>query len=514
MSEQQNPIVLRLQDSVTYVEGRMDKTVYSGLKKILGFEDEKAVWKQRAIQQKFGNKAKWMKNFETYQTTVCYAGKCRCAVKKQGTHFPTGLASKAIEYFKDFNVPYQILNERSAIAKNAGYSMSDEFESRDYQQTIIADSCNRERGIIKVATGGGKTSIASGIISQIGAEPTVFYVTSKDLLRQAREELTRFIRYQGKPLEVGVVGGGKCELKDITVMTVQTAVKALGHRFAKYDDEDDSDSTKLNDQNKKQIVDFIKSSKLMVCDEVQHWAAKTCQIIADSSVSARYRFGLSATPWRDEGDDMLIDGCFGRAIADISASFLIERGYLVQPSIYFVHARKANLEGAYATVYKEGIVENQERNMMIANIAQKMTEAGRHVLVLIKIIDHGKQLEAMIPNSFFVNGSHSAKTRSEWIEKMRRREAPVTIATSIFDEGVDVKPLDGLILGGSGKSQTRALQRVGRVLRTYEDKMSGFVKKDAFVVDFQDNMKYMLGHSRKRRKIYETEPKFIIKDWK
>lgn len=211
---------------------------------------------------------------------------------------------------------------------------------------------------------------------------------------------------------------------------------------------------------------------------------------------------------------MLIDGCFGRAIADISASFLIERGYLVQPSIYFVHTRTPNLEGAYATVYKEGIVENQERNLMIANIAQKMTESGRHVLVLVKIIEHGERLEAMIPNSFFINGSHSAKTREEWIAKMRRREAPVTIATSIFDEGVDVKPLDGLILGGSGKSQTRALQRVGRVIRTFEDKASGFVKKDAFVVDFHDNMKYMLGHSRKRRKIYETEPKFIIKDWK
>lgn len=515
MSEQHNPVVLRMQDSVTYVEGRMDKTVYSGLKKVLGFEDEKAMWKQRAVEQKFGGKPKWMKSFDTYQTTVCYAGKCRCAVKKQGTHFPTGLASQAVQYFKDFSVPYSVRNERSAAVVNAGYSMSDEFESRDYQQTIISDSCNRERGIVKVATGGGKTSIASGVIAQIGAEPTVFYVTSVDLLKQAKDELTRFIRYRGSPLDVGIVGDGKCDIKNVTVMTVQTAVKALGHKFAKYDDEAaGSDKTKLNDQNKKEIVDFIRGSKLMVCDEVQHWAAKTCQIIADSSVSARYRFGLSATPWRDEGDDMLIDGCFGRAIADISASFLIERGYLIQPSIYFVHTRTPNLVGAYATVYKEGIVENQERNLMIANIAQKMTEAGRNVLILIKIRDHGERLEAMIPDSFFINGSHSAKIRLDWLEKMRARKAPVTIATSIFDEGVDIKPLDGLILGGSGKSQTRALQRVGRILRPFEDRVSGFVKNDAFVVDFHDNMKYMLGHSRRRRKIYETEPKFLIKDWK
>ena len=513
MSEQQQ-IVLRMQDSVTYVEGRLDKVFYSGLKKVLGFEDEKAVWKQRAVEQKFGGKPKWMKNFESYQTTVCYAGKCRCAIKKNGTHFPTGLISKALEYCKEFNASYTILNERSVAVSNGGYSMSDEFEARDYQKKVIDDSCNRERGIIKAATGSGKTAMASGIIAQIGGSPTVFYVTSIDLLKQAHDELTRFVRRSGIPISVGQVGGGKCDLQDITIMTVQTAVKALGHKFKKHDDEDTSDATKLNEQNKKDIADFIRGSKVMVCDEIQHWASKTCQIIADSSISARYRFGLSATPFRDEGDDMLIDGCFGKVIADISASFLIDREYLVEPTIYFVHHRTPNLAGAYANVYKEGIVENAERNLVIANVARKMGDAGRNVLVLVKIIDHGQRLETMIPGSFFINGSHSSSIREKWLEKMRRREAPVTIATSIFDEGVDVKPLDGLILAGSGKSCTRALQRVGRVLRNFSDEMSGYVKKDAFVVDFQDNMKYMLGHSRKRRKIYETEPRFVIKDWK
>jgi superfamily II DNA or RNA helicase len=71
-----------------------------------------------------------------------------------------------------------------------------------------------------------------------------------------------------------------------------------------------------------------------------------------------------------------------------------------------------------------------------------------------------------------------------------------------------------LILAGSGKSQTRALQRIGRVIRAYEDKQTGFVKKDAYVVDFHDNIKYMLNHSRARRRIYETEPEFVIKDFK
>jgi superfamily II DNA or RNA helicase len=169
---------------------------------------------------------------------------------------------------------------------------------------------------------------------------------------------------------------------------------------------------------------------------------------------------------------------------------------------------------SYPNVYQEGIVENQERNLMVANIAKKMVESGRQVLVLVKMIEHGNILERMISGSFFINGSHSGKKREEHLNLMRERKSLITISTSIFDEGVDVRPLDGLIMAGGGKSQTRALQRIGRAIRPYEDKQSGYVKKDAFVVDFNDNMKFMKSHSLKRRRIYEIEPKFVIKDWK
>jgi len=113
----------------------------------------------------------------------------------------------------------------------------------------------------------------------------------------------------------------------------------------------------------------------------------------------------------------------------------------------------------------------------------------------------------MIPNSKFVHGSSSRATRKEHLDFMRRGGNHVTIASTIFDEGIDVKPLDGLILAGSGKSSTRAMQRVGRVIRTYEG------KEDAFVVDFFDNVKYLKNHSKKRREMYSTESEFDIVDF-
>lgn len=262
------------------------------------------------------------------------------------------------------------------------------------------------------------------------------------------------------------------------------------------------------------IKKLIMTADGMIADEVQHWAAETCQVISDYSVNAYYKYGFSATPWRDQGDDILIDSCFGKLIADINASQLIKMGYLVQPNIYFVKIN--NMRGikrpTYNDIYDASIVNNGLRNQWIANIAKNFQENGKKVLILVRKIDHGNILQNMI-GCDFIHGSTAKKKRKEHIEAMRTGEIPCTISSTIFDEGVDCKPLDTLILAGGGKSATRALQRIGRVIRTYKDE-NGNEKKEATVVDFEDHSKHLLSHSNKRLKIYQTEPEFKIEHLK
>lgn len=500
-------VTLRVTDSSTFIIGKLSKELYQELKKTLGYKDPNAIWR--------GKKSK---NWDGYITTVCYnKTHCRCSIKKDGVHFPTGLYSRSLEFFRAYGVSVKTVDDRTNCPqKTVDIISNPSFPARDYQDEIIKKAIQQQRGIIKIATGGGKTRVGAGIVGELGIAPFVFYVTSQDLLQQAKEEFEKFLMQNNSSLKVGVVGGGKCEIRDVNIMTVQTAVRAVGEKYKKYDDEDEAEAFVEELTSKYgEIADLIHNCKGFIADEVQHWAAETCQIIADHSVKARYRFGLSATPFRDMGDDMLIDACFGKIIGDISASYLIQKGILVKPTIYFVHTRKKiDDDSVYATAYKEGIVLNVERNNLIASIAKNMVADKRHVLILVKNIEHGQILESLIPDSVFLHGSKGNKVRQSHIENMRQKKVAVTIATSIFDEGVDVKPLDGLILAGSGKSQTRALQRIGRVIRTYEDKQTGFVKKDAFIVDFHDNIKYMLSHSKARRRIYETEPEFVVKDFK
>ena len=230
-----------------------------------------------------------------------------------------------------------MVDNRIKSAKTEDLSMSDDFQKRDYQEEAIEKIIESDRGVVKISTGGGKTVIASGVIAGRGVYPTIFYVPSIDLAVQARNEIERFVRKSGSSVEVGQIGGGKKDIKDINVMTIQTAVKVMGGVWKKFDEYDKLEE-EVEDISgiQKDVKDLIQSAKLMICDEVQHWASETCQIISDSSLSAQYRYGMSATPWRDKGDDILIDSCFGKCLVNINDSFLIKRGYLVKPTIYMI----------------------------------------------------------------------------------------------------------------------------------------------------------------------------------
>jgi superfamily II DNA or RNA helicase len=508
-------IVLRVNNNVTHIDGKLDSDVYKSLKKHLGYTPEDSYWMVESNKFKHvdgeGNYKKgqeWRQEWDGSVTTVCWnRAKCKCHIKKNGTHFPTGLLGRAREFLNNNNVGHTCVDERAKVDKCRDLSMSDEFELRDYQIDVVQKACAVDRGIIKASTGSGKTGIAASIIAERGVSPTIFYVPSIDLLTQAKNEIERFVRYNNIPVKVGQIGGGKKEFEDITVMTIQTAVRCLGGKYVKYDDEEKSKKEDLDIiEIRKDVVDLIKSSKLMIADEVQHWACETCQIISDASISCRYKWAMSATPWRDKGDDILIDACFGKCVAEISASMLIKRGYLVKPTINIINFNDFKInKSSYPNVYKYGITENESRNNLISSLATTYHGEGKNILILCKQINHGKILERMIPGSEFLHGSHSGKKRKEHLDKMRRGEARLTISSVIFDEGIDIRALDTLILAGSGKSQTRALQRIGRTLRPFKG------KKHATIIDFRDQCKYLLSHSKKREKIYRTEPEFVIK---
>jgi superfamily II DNA or RNA helicase len=97
-------------------------------------------------------------------------------------------------------------------------------------------------------------------------------------------------------------------------------------------------------------------------------------------------------------------------------------------------------------------------------------------------------------------GSTPLRERDDVIKDLQSGKIKAIIATTIYDEGVDIPNLRSLILAGGGKSTVAQLQRIGRGLRTYVG------KDEVLVVDFNDKTGSVLKrHSAARRKVWKDE---------
>ena len=74
------------------------------------------------------------------------------------------------------------------------------------------------------------------------------------------------------------------------------------------------------------------------------------------------------------------------------------------------------------------------------------------------------------------------------------------IASTILNEGLNIKSIDCIIVAGAGMSPIKTIQRVGRVLR----KRIG--KDRALVIDFWNkNNAFLQAHIKKRLSTYKFE---------
>lgn len=362
----------------------------------------------------------------------------------------------------------------------------------------------------------GKTEMIVSTVAQASIFPSIFYVTSCDLLEQAYDRFSKYMMYNGEPVRIGRVGGGHCDIQPITIATVQTSQRVLEDTFTKntFDDYCPDDKTKLDEKQKAEVKDLIKQAQFVYVDECQHVSCKTIQSIMNASHRAMIRIGGSASPWRDDGLDILIEACFGRLICDIDASYLIKRGYLIKPYITFNHFNQelGPAEDWHAH-YRTYVVNNDARNQWIAERAKFHTERGRPTIVLVKWSQHAEILSEMIEGSEVLTSSgkkkRSPKRRKEILDKMRAKEVMCIIGTTLIDEGIDVPSASAGIFAGGGKSSTRELQRVGRFIR--KDPMDPD-KNSAFIDEIHDHTRWLSYQAVMRKKILRTEREFDIGD--
>lgn len=422
--------------------------------------------------------------------------------------FPSGLKQRVISFFENNNVKLNIVDKRPAISKRVPIDISATLSEkniipRPYQIDAMLATRENERGIIRAPTGAGKSLISVLITADIGKKTCIF-VIGKDLLYQFKNQ---YEQYFNRP--IGIIGDGHCDVKDITIATIWSVGCALGIEKNSNTDDFANDEKKVDKSKYDLIKNWLGEQKLIIFDECHMAACNTVQVIVDN-LRPEHIYGMSASPWRDDGADMLIECVLGHKIIDISATDLIDNEWLVRPLIKFIRVPKYKdkLKKSYPLVYRKYITENTVRNNLIIKSTLKMIERGYKPLVLFNSIKHGKILYDLLSEKVpcvLLSGKDSIELRKKAKEDIESGKIKAIIASKIFDIGVDIPVLSGLVVAGGGKSSVRALQRIGRVIRKAPN------KKQAVVVDFIDTAYYLKNHSQARKKIYEIEKGFIVK---
>ncbi len=457
----------------------------------------------------------------------------------KSSKFPAGLVGRVVKVLQKHDVPYRLTVERNEQVKPHLELELVDVDLWQHQIDAIERGILNPRGVIRAPTGGGKTVMIAGLIVALRRHTLVIEPTI-DLMYQAIAALERHIMDLSTDDDpTGGAGWGRCligQLGDgivnpqpITVATVRTAAAALQVAFESYEfgEYDDRDPTKVTPSQLREWRDQIGT---LIVDEAHILGAQTVFDIA-TKLPAPNKFGFSASPWRDDGADLMIEGATGPVIYEIPVKTLVDQGILVPPIIEVVDTKGWWTPAAWGSVcshcsklrwmtakgpaakctcgctrwkseftdaYRVEIVENVIRNAMIAEKVRTLTGPS---LILVKQKKHGRALESLIEGSEFLSGANVGQERADAFQRIRDGKLQHIICTTIADMGLDIPILQNLILAGGGKSSTRHLQRIGRVVRSYPG------KTHARVVDFDDGHvhRWFRNHAAARRKIEHAE---------
>ena len=363
-----------------------------------------------------------------------------------------------------------------------------------YQEKAVREVKNGYYGILQSKAGSGKTRCGLALIKEYGRR-TLWLTTTKDLLNQAKGNAEEFF---DKDL-LGTITEGKVNIgKGITFATVQTMCK-------------------LDLLQYKHLWDVI------ICDECHHLCGSPTQITMFSKVlnnlSARHKFGLTATPHRADG---LIKATFA-LIGEVTytvpdeavADRVVKVGILPIGTGIGYSYECLNTDGTVNYTKLIGyLTNNTTRNRIILNeiIANKdksciiLSDRLEQLETLINSLPSDMRGQAVMIHGGMVTKEAKAE-RIQGLEDMRTGKKKYLFATySLAREGLDVPRLERLFMASPIKDKAWVIQAIGRIARVFPG------KADPICYDFVDNIKNMEKMYKKRYSIYVSENCYFLED--
>lgn len=362
----------------------------------------------------------------------------------------------------------------------------------DFQEKAVEVFLKQGRGVLQLPTGAGKTLIAKAIFQSLSV-PTLFLTHRTTLMYQTAERFANRLpdMYKNK---IGIIGDSEYSPNFLTFGTVQTLYSML---------------KRYGDTAREELAQF----QCVIIDEAHRIKAKSFNEIVSACDNAYYRCALTATPFmRDQiEENLLLMGTVGPVIFKVPVSSLINRGLLAQPYFRFVKYTTKDIlsKEGYDVAYVNGIVHNEDRNNAILKTVQNLLPVKNKLLIIVNEIAHGENLLALFKKAnlkvAFCHGKMKHIERAQHLKALDGGKINCLIASTIFDEGIDIQDIGGIVLAGAGKSVPMLYQRIGRSMRRKDE------ENYCVIVDFEDSHNsYLYNQYLIRRSLVEAQEGFKI----
>ncbi len=409
---------------------------------------------------------------------------------KENGKFLTGILPEVELVLRKLNKPYEKNDIRACFefqTKTIDINFLEGIELYDYQVDLTNQILKYKRGIITAPTSAGKTNVMLAIIKALPYKtPTLVVANRTSLVRQNYESL------------------------------IKNNIDNVGRLYSKYQEPNYITCCTVQSVHKMKKV-FPKIKAILV-DEIHENMNKTSKTLYRQLKETPIRVGISATPFKFGGKDHVhkywTKGFFGLIMKThvtesgiLTTNYLQEQGKLSKSICYFHPINEPYLPyETYQDAIKLGMEQSNYFHNAIKNLSLSLK--GR-TLILVERVAQGEILSSMIKDSLWISGKDDdEKIRKPAFQNLINSKNAIVIATQhIVSAGINLF-IHNLINAAGGKAEHSVIQRMGRGLRTADDKET--LNYHDFIFNIND---YLYDHSMQRVKILGKEGhEIIIKD--
>jgi superfamily II DNA or RNA helicase len=428
----------KLQKLLTYIDKSVDFQI-------------KNIKKSRWMIGKFGEQ----RVAEMIEELNAQRKKCLLVEDKNGLHFLSGLLPMVMREIPSVDV---VRNFELPEFRLIPWSKTPPFEMAPHQRLAVERMIANPHCHIESATGSGKSFVVMNLCKQTGL-PTIISTPSASIARQMYDECAMLF---GKN-KVGLIGDGKRELgKHILV--------AVGKSLAMVEDPEE--------------IEQFKKYQVFISDESHFMAADTFSKYAEGLLShCPYRWFVSATPERNDGRDLYLEGLIGPQVMSYPIQQAIADGFLAKLNfmVFDVESHAGYSGDNNIKLNQEHFYKNNKIIHMIADLVNHAV--GVEGIPTLVLVDEYAQEEYLRPhlkvNYEFASGQADT---SKIVKEFNSGAIKCIIGTAAVSVGTNIKPVRLTINFQGNKAGTKIKQAViGRSTRL--DSRTG--KTECNIVDFR-----------------------------